>query len=162
MASTSIALTSMPPASTNSTTGHSMHMSMMTMTFYTSTTTSLYSVSWTPASTAQYAMTCIFLIVLAVIFRALLVLRGRQERKWASAELKRQAASGRNKRTDGEPISRRSSLDGVIPINSPETIVRPWRISTYVPRALLDTVISGVGYLLSEPSPTRFPLSKLY
>src|SRR3954466_13601409 len=37
-------------------------MSMMSMTFFTSTEAPLYSDSWTPRSLGQYAGTCIFLI----------------------------------------------------------------------------------------------------
>ena len=33
--------------------------------------------------------------------------------------------------------------------NRKEKRMRPWRISADVPRALLDMVIAGVGYLLS-------------
>ena len=61
------------------------------MTFFTSTVTSLYSAAWTPSSTGQYAGTCIFLILLATIFRGLFALRAIQEGKFAHAELGRQA-----------------------------------------------------------------------
>ena len=60
------------------------------MTFFTSTATSLYSTAWTPSSTGQYAGTCIFLILLATIFRGLFALRAIQERKNAYAERRRQ------------------------------------------------------------------------
>ena len=61
------------------------------MTFFASTVTPLYSKAWTPSSTATYAGTCIFLILLATSFRALFALRGIQERKQGLAELRRQA-----------------------------------------------------------------------
>ena len=54
---------------------------------------------------------------------------------------------GRNKRNN-EAKSSDSSLDGVAPVTLQEHTPRPWRLSTDVPRALLDTVIAGVGYLL--------------
>ncbi|KAL2040912.1 hypothetical protein N7G274_006370 [Stereocaulon virgatum] len=128
---------------------HTMMMSSMMMTFYTSTSTSLYTMSWTPSSTAQYAGTCIFLIALSVIFRSLFALRRRQERKWAHAELKRHPVfvDARNKKSDGV-TSRDSSPDSTTPVRSQRTMTRPWRISTDVPRAILDTIIAGVGYLL--------------
>lgn len=54
---------------------------------------------------------------------------------------------GRNKRNN-ETKSSDSSLDSVAPVTLQEHMLRPWRLSTDVPRALLDTVIAGVGYLL--------------
>ena len=54
---------------------------------------------------------------------------------------------GRNKRNN-EAKSSDSSLDSVTPVTLQEYMTRPWRLSTDVPRALLDTVIAGVGYLL--------------
>ncbi len=54
---------------------------------------------------------------------------------------------GRNKRNN-EAKSSDSSLDSVAPVTLQGYMLRPWRLSTDVPRALLDTVIAGVGYLL--------------
>ena len=54
---------------------------------------------------------------------------------------------GRNKRNN-EVKSSDSSLDSVAPVTLQEHMLRPWRLSTDVPRALLDTVIAGIGYLL--------------
>ena len=54
---------------------------------------------------------------------------------------------GRNKRNN-ETKSSDSSLDGVAPVKLQEYTLRPWRFSTDVPRAVLDTVIAGIGYLL--------------
>lgn len=61
MASSTMPLASIPTSSMSSTTMDStmMMMSSMMMTFYTSTTTSLYSMAWTPSSRGQYAGTCI-------------------------------------------------------------------------------------------------------
>lgn len=93
--------------------------------------------------------TCVFLIVLSIFFRGLFVLRRRQERKWTYAELRRQPIfmEGRNKKGDGVSF-RDTSVDSITPVNSRESMARPWRISTDVPRAILDTVIAGIGYLL--------------
>ena len=54
---------------------------------------------------------------------------------------------GRNKR-NAEAKSSDSSLDSVAPVMLQESMLRPWRLSTDVPRALLDTLIAGIGYLL--------------
>ncbi|KAK4692072.1 solute carrier family 31 (copper transporter), member 1, partial [Lecanoromycetidae sp. Uapishka_2] len=125
-----------------------MAMSSMMMAFFTSTTTTLYSTAWTPSSTGQYAGTCIFLILLGIMFRGLFALRALQEAKWMKAERKRQyiIGSGLNKKSDNnskEPIPNESRMSNV-----PDKKVRPWRISTDVPRAIMDTLIAGVGYLL--------------
>ncbi|CAK7201830.1 hypothetical protein SEUCBS139899_004545 [Sporothrix eucalyptigena] len=52
-----------------------MDMSEMSMTFFYSLMTPLFSSAWTPSTTGQYAGTCIFLILLAVIHRALVAFR---------------------------------------------------------------------------------------
>ena len=54
---------------------------------------------------------------------------------------------GKNKRNNETKFSD-SSLDSVTPVTLQEYMTRPWRLSTDVPRALLDTIIAGVGYLL--------------
>lgn len=75
------------------------------------------------------------MITLAAIFRGLFSYRTVQERKWRDVDLKRrQVIVSGKKQEDGDGRKGRS---------------RPWRITRDVPRALLDTVISGVGYLLS-------------
>ncbi|USP80905.1 Ctr copper transporter [Curvularia clavata] len=66
---------SMPTSSSTSSSSTSMTMSTMSMTFFTSTTTPLFSLSWTPHTAGQYTGTCIFLIALAAIFRALIAVR---------------------------------------------------------------------------------------
>jgi len=48
----------------------------MSMTFFYSIVTPLFSNTWTPATTGQYAGTCIFLIVLAAVHRSLVAFRG--------------------------------------------------------------------------------------
>jgi len=124
-------------------------MSSMMMAFFTSTSTTLYSMAWTPSSTGHYAGTCIFLILLGTIFQSLVAMRATQEAKWLEAERKRRynMGSGLKKKSDDdskEPISTENTV-----LDVPAKKVRPWRISTDVPRALMDTIIAGVGYLLS-------------
>ena len=56
----------------------SMAMAMptaMPMTFFTSTTTPLYTTAWKPTTPSHYALTCLFLILLCMVFRALLAAR---------------------------------------------------------------------------------------
>ena len=140
-----------------------MDMSSMSMAsvFFTSTTTPLYSNSWSPSTTGQYAGTCIFLILLAIVFRTLFALRAVQERKWQLEESSRQynIAGVENKEKEEEKeedsrasVSTRTSNDGCIKVTKvikKENVgVRPWRTTQDVPRACVDVVIAGVGYLL--------------
>jgi len=90
-------------SSTNATSG-----SPMMSVFQTSMGTSLYSSAWTPNSTGTYAATCIFLIALATIFRALLALRAWQEQRWLDAELDRRFVVVNGKAPLAETLSRDS------------------------------------------------------
>jgi hypothetical protein len=47
----------------------------MPMTFFTSTTTPLYTTAWKPTTPSHYALTCLFLVLLCIVFRALLAAR---------------------------------------------------------------------------------------
>jgi hypothetical protein len=49
--------------------------STMPMTFFTSTTTPLYTTAWKPTTPSHYALTCLFLVLLCIVFRALLAAR---------------------------------------------------------------------------------------
>ena len=122
-------------------------MSGMMNTLFTSTHTPLYSATWTPSNRGQYAGTCIFIIVLATIFRALFSYRSIQEHRWRDLELKRRPVIVPGKKQDDD-AARPDQKD--IGAGTRKWIrSRPWRISTDGPRALLDTVIAAVGYLLS-------------
>jgi len=133
-------------------------MSGMQTTFYTSTSTPLYSTSWIPSTTGQYAGTCSFLIVLAIAFRTLLAARTLQARKWQRLESTRQYRiagadeAEQEKRLSEDERKRGSfsdkSIDGTVAVFKKSPPVPPWRISQDVPRACLDVVIAGVGYLL--------------
>jgi hypothetical protein len=50
------------------------HSASTMAVFQTSIHTALYSAGWTPSNTGTYAATCIFLVVLATLFRGLLAL----------------------------------------------------------------------------------------
>jgi len=136
-----------------------MDMSMMSMTFFTSTTTSLYSAMWSPTNTGQYAGTCIFLILLAVVFRGLLALRAWKEAAWVDAEFNRRYVTVAGKLPKAQRIasdsdSKRMILtengveEDVVVVKKRSMGVRPWRITTDPIRACMDTCIAGVAYLL--------------
>ncbi|KIW18596.1 hypothetical protein PV08_02885 [Exophiala spinifera] len=124
--------------STASSTSHggSMMMSMqdMMMVFFTGTQTPLYSTAWTPSSTGQYAGTCIFLIVLAVIFRAILAIRSVFPRDRYSATLLGPDHDKPTVRT--------------MEFTTRGIQARPWTAHEAVSRAALDVVLAGVSYLL--------------
>lgn len=150
----------------------------MIMTFFTSTSTPLYATSWTPGSTGAYAGSCIFLIVLAVIFRGLLASKSWLEARWLDRELARRyvrvEGQGRlrdvlGRRAEGDgyvdeegegparekekspwTLSNRGVEEDVLVVQRPggQGLQRAWRVSVDPARALLDTLIAGVGYLL--------------
>jgi hypothetical protein len=131
----------------------------MNMAFFTSTTTALWSLGWMPTSKGGYAGTCIFLIILAVLFRAMFALRTLMEQRWAAQNYNRRYVVV----TDKQPISERIQLDpslktGVLTVNGVDENIKlvtnglkghqPFRLSQDIPRAALYTVIAGVAYLL--------------
>jgi len=146
-------------SSTSSSDSSSMTMSQMAMVFFTSTDTPLFSASWAPHSTGNYAGTCIFLIMLAALFRFLFAVKAWKENAWLEAELKRRYVTVVGKL----PLSQRISNDldtkrMVLSVNGIEENVmvlqrhglkvRPWRLSVEPVRACIDTVLAGIGYLL--------------
>lgn len=131
----------------------------MTMAFFTSTNTPLYSNSWTPQNAGQYAGTCIFLIGLAVVLRALFTAKTFLEMRAMQGALKRRyiVVAG-EKSVAEEAMNDGSSTTGILTTNGVEEDVRivsapvkniqPWRFGVDLPRALLTTVAVAVGYLL--------------
>jgi len=110
-----------------------MGMSDMMMTFFTSTSTPLYSSAWTPSSTGQYAGTCIFIIALAFVMRALVALRVNFLSLWDTWTARHSADAFFDSPGRCAPACQ-----------SP----RPWRINEAAVRASLDVVLAGVSYLL--------------
>jgi hypothetical protein len=121
--------------------------------------TPIYSAMWTPISTGQYAGTCIFLIILATILRGLLAARAWQEAAWLDAEFNRRyvVVAGRPPKAEriaSDTDNKRMILtengveEDVMVVKKRSMGVRPWRITTDPIRAVIDTVIAGVAYLL--------------
>lgn len=136
-----------------------MGMESMHMTFFSNTSTSLYSTTWTPRTVGEYAATCIFLIILAMIFRGLLAAKAWKESEWLDAEFKRRYVAVVGKGPQSERISsdvdsKRMTLsengveEDVMVVGRRTGGVRPWRLSVDPIRAAMDTVVAGVGYLL--------------
>ncbi|KAL0466624.1 Ctr copper transporter [Neurospora intermedia] len=131
----------------------------MMAVFQNSMTTSLFSARWTPHSTGAYAGTCIFLIVFSAGLRVLLALRNWLEDRWIDAEMKRRYVVVAGRKTLAERVSNDSLAKPMVLSSSgvEENVMvvqkhgaegRPFRLSVDPIRAVLDTVIAGVGYLL--------------
>ncbi|RQM06513.1 hypothetical protein DH86_00003223 [Scytalidium sp. 3C] len=123
------------------------------------TTTPLFSASWVPTGTGGYAGTCIFIIILAFIFRTLLAYKSLQESRWFDKEFNRRYVVVAGKPTMKQTLESDSSSEkmtltsngveeDVIVVKKRGLNARPWRITTDPARAALDTVLAGVSYLL--------------
>lgn len=136
--------TSTPMASSamamSSTGTMSMSMADMSMVFFTSDSTPLYSSAWIPSTAGQYAGTCIFLILLSIIFRALLAFRTHLPTLLA----------WNTRRRETSILHKDDSIeDGIDDVDlPPRPMRRPWKINEAVVWAVTDTVLAGVSYLL--------------
>ncbi|CAD6445585.1 c7626867-1afd-4f08-8bbf-a579a83a8a6a [Sclerotinia trifoliorum] len=144
---------------TNSTSTSTMDMSMMSMTFFISKTTALYSNMWTPSTDAGYAGTCIFLILLATLFRGLLAVKAWKESAWLAEDTNRRYVTVAGKGPKSERVSLDSDSknmvlsengveENVMVVKTRSMGIRPWRLSVDPVRAIMDTIIAGVGWLL--------------
>lgn len=138
--------------------GSSMPMGM-TMFFFTSTKTPLYSKAWTPATAGAYAGTCIFLIILAVLLRALFTAKTFLEYRALQSAMKRRYVVTADQQTvTDKAFNDANSMTGILTTNglqenvriveAPARHVQPFRFSTDIPRAVIMTLAAGVGYLL--------------
>lgn len=132
---------------------------MMNMVFHTRTMTPLYSSAWTPMNSGTYAGTCIFLVVLSIVARLLIALRTTQEARWLDKDMKRRYVAVREKVPLSEAIahdpdakkmvlSANGVEETVFVVARKSSVARPWRFSVDPVRAVMDTAIVGVGYLL--------------
>lgn len=142
------------PDSTSTTSMSNMPMSNMPVVFFTSITTPLYSLSWAPSRTGWYAATCIFLIIFAAVYRFLNVYRARREHGWTEKESSRQIVIANTadfwKNGEESKSEEESNIWTKIKFKvlHDRPSARPWRNSEDIPRAFLDVLVAGVGYLL--------------
>ncbi|RYP68302.1 hypothetical protein DL770_008465 [Monosporascus sp. CRB-9-2] len=140
----------------DSASGGGMHMMAV---FQNSMGTALYSSAWTPSTGGAYAGTVIFLIALAAILRLLIAAKALAEARWLDRELRRRYVVVAGKQPLSERVSRESLAkkmtltengveEDVVVVQKEHTHVRPWRLSVDPLRAVLDTCIAAVGYLL--------------
>ncbi|KAI2469716.1 Ctr copper transporter [Annulohypoxylon bovei var. microspora] len=135
------------------------HSTVMHMVFQNSKTTSLYSDSWTPSTASAYAGTIIFLIILGVVFRLLLAGKALAEERWLDSEMKRRYVVVQGKlpvveQVSTDSLSKKMTLtengveEEVVVVQKKKSHLRPWRMSVDPLRAVLDTCIAVVSYLL--------------
>lgn len=114
------------------------------MTFFTSTTTPLYTTAWTPKTPAQYALTCLFLVLLCIVFRGLLSARGNMP--WLLSSL------SPTKKDTPEEVSCCADEDGLQKTFRGEMASgsqdKPSKVWEILLRAVLDTSLAVVSYLL--------------
>lgn len=129
------------------------------MTFFGGTGTPLYSMQFMPTTTGGYAGTCIFLIILAIVYRGLFAFKAMLENRWMTQALNRRYVVVADKmpaaeriRSSGESKTAVLTANGVdenvMVVHRPKSATMPWRFSVDLPRAGLVTVIVGLGYLL--------------
>ena len=132
----------------------------MVMVFTTSHHTPLYANSWTPESGGAYAGTCIFLLVLAMIFRSLLALKTILEFRWSASARQRRFVLIKGRSTEagridqdldaksGSLVTAQGVEENVKVVQAQSKHVLPFRFSVDLPRAILVTVLVAVSYLL--------------
>ncbi|KAI0019126.1 Ctr copper transporter family-domain-containing protein [Xylariomycetidae sp. FL0641] len=148
-------------SSNSSSSSMSGMMMTMSMTFFNARDTPLYSTAWAPGSAGAYAGTLIFLMVLGVVLRLLVAGKTLAEARWLDAEMRRRyvVVQGRQpmaERVSDEGASHHSKMvlsengveEDVVVVQKKGDPVRPWRLSVDPLRALVDTCIAGVSYLL--------------
>lgn len=137
--------------------GHGSDVRMMNMVFFTSTSTPLYSDAWTPQSAGAYAGTCIFLIILAILFRASFTAQS-----WLNNYAIKTALQRRYVIVEGQGVEKiasdASSTSGILTTNgvaenvrlaqAPVQHIQPWRFTIDLPRSVIVTISAGIGYLL--------------
>ncbi|KAK1969295.1 ctr copper transporter [Colletotrichum sublineola] len=125
--------------------GMSMPMSDMSMTFFQAVKTPLYSNAWTPGNEGQYAGTCIFLIMLGSILRILLAVKPiLEDRFWRNlpTHTTKDAESAHFVESD-EP-----GKAGVVVKGDFVQQWKGWRAGPAAARATYEVVVGGIGYLL--------------
>ncbi|KAK2765087.1 hypothetical protein FQN54_008786 [Arachnomyces sp. PD_36] len=136
-----------------------IHLEEHPSTFIDSHNTPLYSHQWTPTSAGNYAATCIFLVVLAVIGRALIAFKAILEHRWKAALLshQRDALASSSPETGSFATSALDNKMGTVSMaqrvdRSPDRKLlsnpAPFRPMVDLARALLFTVITGVSLLI--------------
>ena len=85
----------------------------MAMTFFSATTTPLFFDYWKPASSLSYSLTCLFLVTLALVLRALIAIKPVLEiRYWdTTSSGVQERDAGRESWVDDEDIEQSLKID---------------------------------------------------
>ncbi|KAI0444141.1 hypothetical protein F4803DRAFT_512777 [Xylaria telfairii] len=126
--------------------GELMTSEDMAMVFFNNMVTPLYSLAWTPNNTHAYAGTCIFLIVLAVIHRALMALRSLAFDN--NPNLVASAGASSDKESLSSERIRPPHVGNLGEQLRKKRARHPFLVSVELGRSLLEVFIGGVGYLL--------------
>ena len=127
--------------------------------FTTSSSSSLFVAAWTPQSAGAYAGTCLFLIVLAALFRGLHAGKHVLEARWLDRKLDRpvivpgeksraNAVRGDRHATRHHRVADGQSDEAAGAVRWCARGVMPWRWSVDVLRATFTLVLTAVSYLL--------------
>ncbi|KAK7204919.1 Ctr copper transporter family-domain-containing protein [Myxozyma melibiosi] len=133
----------------------SSSMDMTSMSFHANSQDFLLATGWTPSNRGQYVGACIFLIVLAVIYRATHVIKHRTERYLvARARVNAVPAASPPEDSDLEKYVAASGASTSaeqrrqVPRPFDFTHARPWRVSIDVPLSVIQFFLSAISYLL--------------
>lgn len=126
--------------------GELMTSEDMAMVFFQNMVTPLWSLAWTPNSTHAYAGTCIFLIVLAVLHRALMALRSIAFD--GNPNLVSQAHIASDKESLMPERIRPPQMGNLGQQLRKKRSRHPFLVSVELGRSILEVFIGGIGYLL--------------
>ena len=133
----------------------------MDMVFFTATDTTLFFSWWKPSSEAQYAGSCIFLILLATISRTLLAGKYLLEQIWLHRVRERkvliaddQMPLTKQNGNESSPSNEMLASDDVGYDERPDNVKSPPLLHRHISidlfRALYVTLIASVGYFLYD------------
>ncbi|KAI1775453.1 Ctr copper transporter family-domain-containing protein [Hypoxylon cercidicola] len=119
----------------------------MVMTFFLSSSTSLFFKAWTPTTSAAYVGTCVFLVALAIAMRGMLALKPILEKSMWNASVKSEGVLV----PDDESGYQKETVPPQSAKNVYNTVYRRWtiwRFKSSLSRAAFELLLATVGYLL--------------
>ncbi|XXG99434.1 hypothetical protein Hte_005773 [Hypoxylon texense] len=124
-----------------------MDDSPMVMTFFFSSSTSLFSKAWTPTNSAAYFGTCFFLLALAVLMRGMLALKPVLEKSMWNPSIKSNGILvPDDESAHHKEMGVNQSAKHVF--NTAWKRWTMWRFKTSLGRATFELLLATVGYLL--------------
>ena len=125
-------------------------MAEMPMVFFNSINTPLYTIAWKPTTTLQYAFTCLFLVLLCIVFRTLLATRCNLPQLLAYRRTRKVANEQVSCCTEEDIDLVEKQLHRAVDLDNSEggDGSRQSKAGEVLLRALLDTLLALVSYLL--------------